>query len=290
MITRALEYLVPESPGEAAGILASSDGEAKLLAGGTWVVPDMTQGKTEPARVVDLRRAGLSGIREENGQVVVGATATYSEIAASDLLREKVGLLPLGAAKITGGAQVRNFGTAGGSACYALPSSDAPSWLVALGAKMRLLGADGEREVAAEDFFLGAFQTAARPDEVLTGMAIPTPPAGARFAYHKLKFGESGWPIATAACVLVLDEEGRCRSASLTLGAVAEAPIQVEVAGILEGSPVTREEAREVEEVAHSAVTEPWTDVLADGEYRKSVAGVVAKRALLVAADGRIRG
>jgi len=286
VITRTLEYLVPESAEEAAEMLASSDGDAALLAGGTWVVPDMTHGKVKPARVIDLRRAGLSGITEEDGRVVVGATSTYSEIIASDLLREKVGLLPLAASKITGGAQIRNFATAGGSACYALPSSDAPSWLVALDAKMRLLGADGEREVAAGDFFRGAFRTAARPDEVLTGMAVPTPPVGARFAYHKLKFGESGWPIATAACVLVLDEEGRCRSASLVLGAVAETPIRVEVGDVLGGSPVTDEVAREVEGVSHRAVEEPWTDVLADGEYRKSVAGVVARRALLAAANG----
>jgi CO/xanthine dehydrogenase FAD-binding subunit len=286
VITRTLEYLVPESAEEAAEMLAASAGDATLLAGGTWVVPDMTHGKVRPTRVIDLRRAGLSEIREEDGHVVVGATATYSEIVASSLLRERAGLLPLAAAKITGGAQVRNFATAGGSACYAIPSSDAPAWFVALGAKMRLLSAEGEREVAAEDFFRGAFRTTARPDEVLTRMAIPTPPAGARFAYHKLKFGESGWPIATAACVLGLDEEGRCRSASLALGAVAETPLRVEVGDVLEGSPVTPEAAREVEEIAHRAVEEPWTDVLADGEYRKSVAGVVAKRALLAAADG----
>jgi CO/xanthine dehydrogenase FAD-binding subunit len=282
-----LEYLVPESAEEAVEMLARSDGEGKLMAGGTWVVPDMTHGWIKPSRVIDLRRAGLSGIREEDGNIAVGVMATYAEITASDLLRERLGLLPLGASKITGGAQLRNFATAGGSACYAQPSSDVPSWLVALDARMRLLGADGTtREVASGDFFLGANRTAVREDEMLTEMVFPATPPGARFAYQKLKFGESSWPITTAACVLELDAGGVCRSASLALGAVAETPIKVDVGGILEGSPVTEEAAREAGEAARRAVAEPWTDVLADGQYRKSVAGVIAGRAVLAAANG----
>src|SRR5438034_798571 len=117
---------------------------------------------------------------------------------------------------ITGGGQIQNRGTVGGSACYAFPSSDVPAALVALGATLRLASAGGRREAAAADFFTGAFGADVRPGEVLAEIRIPAPPAGARQGYYKFKLCESSWPIATAACVL-----GGDGASTLALGGVS---------------------------------------------------------------------
>lgn len=260
MITRNFAYHAPADLGGVTAALAG--GDAVIVGGGTMVVPDMTHGRTTPGVVVDLSRAGLSGLfPAAGGEVVVGATTTYTQLLRGGDLAP---LLRRVAGGVTGGPQIRNKGTVGGSACYANPSSEVPAALVALGARMRLASARGVREVAAADFFTGAFTTDRRPDEVLAAVVLPSPD-GPAFGYHKLKFSESSWPIATAACVR---GPGGWRVA---LGGVAATPLLV----TLESA-----DPRHVRAEVARVLTEPWSDVLADGDYRRRVAPVVALRAI----------
>ena len=232
--------------------------------------------------MIDLRNAGLAGASESNGGLSVGAMTTYDELASSALVRERAGALAAMAAGITGGAQVRYQGTVGGSACYATPSSDAPGALVGLGATMRLRSSSGTRDVGASDFFKGAFESDVNDGEVLEAITLPAPPENARFGHYKLKLVESSWPIATATCVIGVDSGGSVTSARLAVGGVNTTPYLVDVSSLVGGS-LDADAAASVVETARAGATDPYSDVLASGEYRQQVSGVVAKRALLAA-------
>lgn len=263
MITTRFDYQAPTSIEAAADLLA--EGDATIVGGGTWVVPEMTHGARTPARLVDLRHAGLSGVRTENGSTSIGATTTYRDLIASEDIAVRLPLLRTLALGITGGAQIWNRGTVGGSACYANPASDIPAALVALDASLRLHSADGARTVAAADFFVDAFATALKPGEILAEIVIgPVDASG----YYKFKLCESSWPIVTAAYVRDAASE------RVALGGAQATPVRVELDGTAADDVAAR---------ADAAVDEPWSDVLASGAYRKSIAGVVAKRATALA-------
>ena len=251
-----MRYTRPSDVDDVTAALA--DGDAVVVGGGTMVVPDMTHGRVRPAAVVDLAKAGLAGITRGDGEWVIGAMTTYTELERSD-----VPLLATVARGITGGPQIRNRGTVGGSASYANPSSDVPATLVALNARLRLAKAGGVREVAAADFFLGAFRTAREPGEVLT--AITVPDTDASVGYLKFKLVEGSWPIVTAATVVG-------PTIRVVLGGAAARPVTVEVA---------RESWREqLRPAVDRVLTEPWDDVLAPGHYRARIAPVIAARSV----------
>lgn len=269
MIKRHFEYHQPSSVDEAAGLLASIEEETSLISGGTWVVPEMTKGVRSPRHVVDLRRAGAGGVQRENGSIVLGTTATYADVLASPAVPP---ILKTMAEGITGGGQVHNQGTLGGSACYANPSSDVPGLLVGLQASLRLAKGEGRREVAAESFFTAAFQSVLEQGEFLTEIVVPAAAESSRSGYYKFKHCESSWPIATACCTVASDGS----VLRLVLGGVAPTPVVVAAA-----SRATS--AAAVEAAVHETDFEPWSDALADGRYRKRIAGVVGKRAYLAA-------
>jgi CO/xanthine dehydrogenase FAD-binding subunit len=285
VIRDRFDYFAPTDIASVTGIIASlPDRRIKLLAGGTMLVPDLTLGRVRPSAVIDLRRAGLTGVRSDEGFIFVGATTTYADLLRSGLVSEHAPLLGMVARTITGGPQIRNRGTIGGSACYANPSSDVPACLVALGATMRLASARSDREVAARDFFLGPFRCAAEPDEALHEVAIPKMPDRTKVGYYKLKLCEGSWPVATAACSITFDGDGSLRSASLVLGGVSEAPIPLdEIERVMADTSMTRDHLEEIGAIASNAIAHPWSDELADGEYRRKVAGVVARRAVSMA-------
>lgn len=281
MIKEKFNYESPETVEEAIAILGKRKEGSMILGGGTWVVPEMTHWKRNPEQIVDLRHMDLATIKEENGEFVLGAMTTYSQIIATETLTKNVELLGIVSKGITGGAQIRNFGTIGGSAVYANPGSDIPASLVALNARIVLVSENGEREVKAQDFFLDAFKTSIKPGEIATEIRIPRLEPGLKTGYYKLKFGESSWPIATGSCLLMMDDKNKCRSIRLVLGGICATPLLIDVSDILTGSLLTEEKLAEVAEAVCKAVDTPWSDVLATAEYRKNIAGVIAKRALL---------
>jgi CO/xanthine dehydrogenase FAD-binding subunit len=272
MIRHRFAYEAPESVAEAVGLLA--DGSATVLSGGTWVVPELTRAQRTAGRVVDLRRAGLDRVRAAaDGGLLIGAATTYATLARDPLVAVRAPLLAHMAAGITGGAQLRNVATIGGSACYASPSSDVPGALVAVGATLALAREGGARELAAQEFFADAFATDLRPGELLTEIAVPAPPPGVRWGYRKLKLCGSSWPIATAACMAGTGDDGRPTGLRLVLGGVAATPLVVDV-GDAESAGAA------IAVAAGRAVTQPYADDLADGDYRRRVAPVLATRAL----------
>lgn len=272
MIMTKLQYHRPTEAEEACAILADHADDVAVLGGGTWLLPRMNRHEVSVNNVVDLRGLELHTIEARDDHVEVGAMVTYNDVLASPALADAVPLLPRVALEITGGNQVRNQGTLVGSACYANPSSDVAGVLVALGARLRVRGPGGVREVAAADFFLDAFRPDVQPGEFVNSFVVPR--RRLRTGYWKFKISKSSWPIATAAAVV--DEA--TGEAKVTLGAVERRPLRIDLDELREPDGLLR--VADVAELVRERVTEPWGDVLAAGDYRRDISGVVARRAV----------
>ncbi|MCW2842844.1 MAG: hypothetical protein JWN22_760 [Nocardioides sp.] len=276
MIRTGLAYHAPESTREACALLADHGDGAAVLGGGTMLLPAMGRGEKTHDHVVDLRHLGLDGVTVTDDLVEIGARTTYSTLLEHEL-DGVAGLFTLAAGGITGGPQVRNQGTVGGSASYANPASDMPGVLVATGARLVLEGPNGTREVPAADFYTGAFETVRRPDEFLSVIRLARRPA--QVGYYKVKLSESSWPIATASAQVQV-EDGRVVSGTVTLGGVCARPFTVDVTALLDESGNFRGADRELDELVDGQIEDPWHDELAPGRYRRQIAGVAARRAL----------
>ncbi len=286
-------YHAPDSLDEALSLLHRLGPDATLLAGGQDLVPLMNQDRLHPKNLIDLKvLRGLSAVEEGERAVTVGALATHRAIERSALLRTRCGLLCEAAGQIGGGIQVRNRGTIGGAVCSGSPAYDFAPCLVALDAEVRLRSASGERRIRARDFFTDAFVTAVRPDELLLEVVLPADgtEAGAGtsagVAYEKLKFTDGCYCIAAAACVARLGADETFASVRLALGGVEAVPVRLDsVEALVAGARPTDRLLDEVAALVRRAVTRSIEDVMADGEYRRAMAGVVARRALARAAE-----
>ncbi|MFI9450809.1 FAD binding domain-containing protein [Amycolatopsis sp. NPDC052450] len=278
MIPTRFEYVAPRT---VADVVAALDGDSRVLAGGTWVVPEMGRAESHPRRVVDLRRAGLATISVGGSRLCLGAMCTYSDLLASRDVAHHAPLLHTMASGVTGGVALRNQATIGGSVAAARPQSDVPATLVALRADAIVAGPSGSRRVRAAELFLDAGQTTLAVDEVITGFEVPSERRTGH-GYVKLKRGGSSWPIATAAALLRLDDAGRCEAVRLVLGGIEAVPLTVDLS-VMVGLRVGDKELDAAAAHTVAALSAPWTDVLAPGEYRAAVAGPVARRALALA-------
>jgi carbon-monoxide dehydrogenase medium subunit len=259
-------YHRPTSLDEAIGLLAK-DGEARPLAGGHSLLPMMKLRLAEPQAIVDIGRIpGLDGIEVEGEELRIGALATHASVAASELVREKCRVLATTAEGI-GDRQVRNRGTIGGSLAHADPGADYPTVLSALGATVVVLGSDGEREIAADDFFTGVFTTALEQGELVTAVRVPATQSA---AYEKHRHPASGYAVAGVACVIRGDE------ARIAVGGVTGTPVLIDIAPL-------DEEA--VAEKLSAALSGAIGDTYASGEYRVHLAQVLARRAIKVALE-----
>lgn len=277
MIRTGLRYHAPTSLDEACQLLADSTLRAQVIGGGTMSIPPMVRGEHAADHVIHLHRARLDGIRRVGDWIEVGSTATYSDVLASDLLAEFASLMPTLAAGITGGDQIRNLGTVGGSACYANPSSDVPAALVALGAHVRIQSVDGVRELPITDFYLDAFTTVLQPNEILTAILLPADAAAS--GYYKLKLSESSWPIATAAAV-TRRPEGRWQ-VRLAMGGVRATPVHLDLSDMAaDNGTIPEQWFPEIGELVRAQLERPWDDELAPGNYRREIAPSIATRAL----------
>ena len=277
MISHRFEYHAPTTMGEAFAVLDAGSGEIAVLAGGTWLVPNMTCALQQPAIVLDAKRLGLKQISEDGEDIVVGALATYQDILSSELVRTHAPLLFDMAGKITGGPQIVGQGTIGGSACFANPSSDVPACLVALRARLCLGASTGERQIDAGSFYMGPFKTARLPTEILSGIRIEKASPDSSFGYHKLKFSAGSWPIATAACLSTPLAADRLVH-RIAIGGANAVPVTFN--GVSPTNP-TQEDLATLAERAAALIDNEWSDELAGPGYRRQVAPAIALRALM---------
>ncbi len=271
-------YHRPTRLAEAIDLLGSEE-DARPLAGGQSLLPMMKLRLAAPGTLVDLGGVeGLDGVEEADGGLRVGATARYADVLASPAARGWAALVDC--LSVIGDPQVRNRGTLGGSVAHADPAADLPPVLVALGGAVRVDGPGGEREVAAEDWFVGPFATALGPAEVVTGLRLPRPSGETGTAYVKHPHPASRYAVAGAAA-RVLISDGRCEEAALAIGGVTGTPALVGAAAdALVGEAPTGEAIAAAAEAVRGALASPLGDAYASGEYRVHLAGVLARRAL----------
>ncbi len=283
MIPGKFGYHRPQSVAEAVGLLASLGSEARALAGGHSLIPLMKLRMAQPEHLVDLRRVtALKGIRREGADLVIGAMTTQAELIASALLADLLPLLPETCRTIAD-PQIRNVSTIGGNVANGDPGNDLPAVMQCLGASFILDKTGGQRSVAARDFYLGPYTTALAEGELLTGVRIPIPPAGHGAAYEKLKRKVGDYATAAAAVVLTMTG-GRCTTAAIALTNLGGTPLMVDQAAAAIVGTALDQASLDRAAAAASAVSDPAEDARGSVEYRRHVAGVMTRRAILRAA------
>jgi len=279
MIPRQFEYHAPQSVPDAIALLQKYGDTAKLLAGGHSLLPMMKIRFAEPEHLVDLGKlADLRGIREKGKELRIGAMTTENDLIWSTVVQKKCPLL-VEAARLIGDPQVRYKGTLGGDISHGDPANDHPAIMLALGASFVLQGSNGERVVAADDFFLGLYSTALETDEVLTEIRIPVPVAGTGWCYAKLK--RKTGDFATAAAAVLLRMKGdTVEEVSIALtNAGATALKAREAEDSLRGKKFDDAAITEAARLAMS-ICDPAEDQRGDVEYKTAMTGEMTQRAL----------
>jgi carbon-monoxide dehydrogenase medium subunit len=284
MYPASFGYYVAHSVDEAVGLLTEHGDEAKLLAGGQSLIPAMKLRLAQPTCLIDLGSiAALRGVRVEGDTLVIGALTLHADVAASEVVRERVPGLAEAAERI-GDVQVRNRGTIGGSVAHNDPKADLPVILTALDASVVVAGAGGTRTVPIGDFFVDYYATVLEPNEVLTEVRVPLPAAGTGTAYAKLGHPASGYVVVSAGALLTLDASGACTAARVAIGGVGSGPVRATAteAALVGQAPTPELIAAAAVRAAEDA--EPEDDPYASADYKRQVAGVYARRALEAAA------
>ena len=276
------EYHDPTTLPEATALLGRLGEDARVLAGGQSLVPLMNFRLARPAHLVDLNRvAELDFLSVEDGELRIGAMTRQrrlersGEVAAGwPLLREATGFI--------GHVQIRNRGTVGGSLAHAFPSAELPVAMVTLDAAFVLQGEDGERTVAAEDFFFGTMTTTLEPGELLREVRVPAPAAGSGASFQEVSRRYGDFALAGAAALVTLDRGGAVAGARLTL--TGAAPIRAQAAEeTMRGQEPSEALFREAARRAVEGI-EQDSDMHASAEYRRRACEVLARRALTEAA------
>lgn len=271
------------SVAEAIGLLQQFGGEGKLLAGGHSLLPIMKLRLAEPAHLIDLSTIeALRGISERNGEIAIGAMTTHRGVAQSDLLVRQAPVLAEAAASV-GDRQVRNRGTIGGAVAHGDAAADYPAALLALDAVIVAEGPNGERVIAAADFFVDFLVTALEPDEVVTEIRFAPPPMRSGGNYQKLANQASGYALVGVAAQVTLTEDGRFETARIGVtGAIPAARRATGVEDALTGQAAT--EATITGAATHASESlDLLSDLHASAEYRDRVLQGLTKRALSAA-------
>jgi len=282
-------YHRPTAVDEVVELLDELD-DPELMAGNQSLGIVMGNRLAAPDHVVDINRVDdLDYVEVGDDAVRVGAMVRHRDVERSAVLAEHVPMLPESAEQIAGPA-VRNRGTVGGSIGEADPAGNYPTVLAALDGELNLLSVDGERSVAADDYFLGMMYTDLRPDELIESVSIPRepfPPARTGMAFLELKRASQTWPTLSAAAAVRVDdpaaEAPAVEDARLALANAAETPLKVPGAEeALEGGPPTEASLAAAADAAEDAA-DPTGEMHADREFKAEVAGEYARRALSTA-------
>ena len=269
MIPAAFDYEVAESADHAISLLGEHGEDAKLLAGGHSLLPLMRLRLAAPSVLVDIGRIGdLNYVRDGGDHIAVGALTTMEEAHFSELLKRECPILAHTAGEV-GDPQVRHRGTVGGTVAHSDPASDIPTVLLALDATLVVQGPDGQRTVPASDFWLGIFESALGPQDLLTEIRVPKL-AGAGWNYQKFHPRAQDWAIVGVAAV------ARNGGVNVALTNMAEKPVR---ASAVEQALASGSDPAAAAEQVLEGTSAP-NDALASSEYREALAKVLTRRAI----------
>jgi len=273
-------YFAPARLKDACQTLARLGDDARVLAGGTDLLPNMKNETAAPKALVSIKKIGeLSGVNYVPGRgVVIGAAVKQNGLVNSEVLLERYPSV-CEAAHSMANNQIRNMGTIGGNLVSAVPSADLPPILIALDSSVTLVGFERTREIPLEEFFVGPRRTVIAPDEILTEIVIPDQ-ATTGSAYIKFGLRKSGALAVVGVAASVVVGKTGVENARIVLGAVAPTPLRARQAeALLIGKSVT-EDSLEIVGVAASKECAPISDIRGSEEYRRDMVRVFTKRAL----------
>jgi len=264
MIPVAFDYQRATTVDEA---LAALSGDSKILAGGHSLLPAMKLRLNQPAKLIDITKIdALKGIKEEDGEIVIGAATTHAEIANNELIKQHLPFFAEGASVI-GDVQVRNHGTIGGSLAHADPAADWSAMVLAADGALEVQGSNGKRRISATEFFTGLFSTALEEGEIITAVRIPVPATGTKTSYQK--FAQPASRFAIVGCAVMRKPDGKT---NIAFTGVSEAAFRDSAA----------EAASSIDDAVNAAVANVsvLSDHYASEEYRKHLAKVYLRKAL----------
>jgi carbon-monoxide dehydrogenase medium subunit len=284
MYSSNMDYYRATSVNDAVKVLEKNKG-AKLLAGGHSLIPAMKLRVANPPMLVDIGRIKtLNGIKVTKKEVKIGALTTHAAVAASAELKEACPILAE-AATLIADRQVRNRGTIGGSLANADPASDYPTLITALDATLTVTGPKGERQIEARKFFKDLFTTALKRNEILTSITVPAYGlmSGMGGAYLKHRHPASNYAVVGVAAMVGL-EHGKVSRAVVVVGGATANPVHAKsVESALKGMEPTEENIAAAADQMDIETT--LGDPYASADYRAHLAQVMAKRALMLAAE-----
>ena len=277
------EYIEPRSIPEICSLLYRYGDEAKILAGGTDLLVRMKEKEIRPRYLIDLKAIpGLNFIRYVEGSgITIGALTCLSDLEESPLIQEKAKILTRAAPTI-GAIQTRNKATLGGNLCNASPAADMAPALLALEARVKLIGLEGERIIPLEDFFLGPGETCLNPGEILAEIIIPGKMLGKTGVYlkHSTRRALDLAIVSTAVVMETGSDRAYIQDIKIALGAIAPTPLRLKSVEEMLKQELPEEPL--LEQAAQKAATEvsPITDLRASAEYRREMVRVLLKRGI----------
>jgi len=288
MRLRPFELIQPDTVAEAVDALGKTGGEAKLIAGGTALVPMIRLGLIRPDHVIALHRVrGLAEIKAEQGVLHLGAMVTMADLHRAPVVRSGWPLLAEAAGRVATPA-IRSSATLGGNLGYAEAASDVAPALLCLEALIETAGPGGERSLPIARFFTGFYEAALEPGEIVTGVRVPASPTGAVSGYVKFcSRSAEDKPLVGVAALLALDREtGRCREARIALGGAAPTAMRASHAEMsLRGEALSDGTIRAAAEAA-AGEADPLSDLMGTADYRREMVRVWVRRLLIALRDG----
>ena len=277
------EIFEPQTVDAALKLLLDKGSTAMVIAGGTDLVVQAKDGIIKPAALVDILALPLSYVKGSRSEgFIIGATTTASDICRNVQIQKELPVL-YEAARNLGGPQTQELATIGGNICNASPCGNFSNVLISLGARLKLVGPNGERELALEDFFVGPGKTKMNPAELLTEIIIPPTPNsyGASYIKHVLR-KEMDIAIVGVA-VLIVPEGKKISSIKIALGSVGPKPLlAIKAQSILEGEVFSLELVEKAAEAARQEASY-IDDVRASADYRRTVTYTLVKNAIVEA-------
>lgn len=276
------KYIAPRTLDEAIHHLGS-DPDAKILSGGQSLMPLLAMRLATPSILVDLQHiAGLNRIENNGDRVRIGARVTHHVVEHSQLIAERLPILTAAARHIAH-PQIRSRGTFGGSTAHADPSGEWPTVLLALGASIHVTGPNGERDIHADDFFVGPFTSSMNPDEILTAVSIPTDRPAWAFQEAAVKAGDYGLALIA---VTAHRTNSQLNATRLSVGAAVGTVTRLtEVEDLLNTTPLSTNTAHAAGRIASETVR-PISDIHGSSDYRRALVGNLVRRAVLELTNG----
>ena len=282
MIPASLDYVAPTSIPDALSALANGGDEAKVIAGGQSLMPVLRLRLAYPTTLVDLRNvADLRGVREDNGDLVIGAMTRHCDVITNGLIAQHAPLIAA-ATKTVADPAIRHRGTFGGALSHADPAGDLPAVTLALDATFVVEGPGGRRTVPASEFFVDYLQSALAPDELLVEVRVPKL-TGWGVHYEKFQRVAQAWAIVGVAAAVRM-ENGTIAEARVGLTNMGPTPVRASAVEAALAGAATDAGAVGAATAATAEGTRPPSDLGGAADYRQHLAQVLARRAVLAAA------